>query len=137
MLISSLIVGLLMTCFVISKHWSYLIGILFGVCSWPIDSTGVNGQLRLIGQRTKRIRTLLEGETVLNIGTSMLAFYILLGAISGYIDKWHEACLIFVRYVGGGKQYILLNKQKRHRFRSRSNISITSKAPTTVTLLYL
>ena len=103
MLVSTAAIGLFavgITSF--SWQWGWLEGLAFGALISATDPVAVVALLRELGA-PKRLRLLIEGESLLNDGTAIVLFSVILGLVTGAFSfgagdtLWH-----FVRVTLGG-----------------------------------
>lgn len=92
MLIKSLNIGL--------GYWTWPIALMFGVIISATDPVAVVAILKEVGA-SKKLATLIEGESLLNDGTAIVIFMVLFTAISGS-SEGGNAFLVFFRVAFGG-----------------------------------
>ena len=97
--LSTLIIG-------VTLHWLWGVGLmvalLFGALMTPTDPISVLAICREVGA-PKRLRLILEGESLFNDGTGIVIFGVLFGLATGHgAFHWGETVLEFVKVVLGG-----------------------------------
>ena len=92
MLIKSLNIGL--------GNWTWPISLLFGVIISATDPVAVVSILKEVGA-SKKLATLIEGESLLNDGTAIVIFMVLLAGITGSAES-NNAIVEFIRVALGG-----------------------------------
>jgi NhaP-type Na+/H+ or K+/H+ antiporter len=80
--------------------WNWLIAILFGTLISATDPVAVVSILKEAGA-SKKLATLIEGESLLNDGTAIVIFMVVLTAITG-TGEGSNAFVEFIRIVAGG-----------------------------------
>jgi len=86
----------------LSWRWGWLEGLAFGALISATDPVAVVALLRELGA-PKRLRLLIEGESLLNDGTAIVMFSVIIGVVTGTVSfaagdtLWH-----FVRVTLGG-----------------------------------
>ena len=86
--------------------WNWQIAILFGVVISATDPVAVVSILKELGAG-KKLATLIEGESLLNDGTAIVIFMVMLGIITGNGDQT-SPFLEFLRVALGGTMVGLL-----------------------------
>jgi NhaP-type Na+/H+ or K+/H+ antiporter len=84
--------------------WSWTVALLFGALISATDPVAVVALLREVSSR-KRLETLIEGESLLNDGTAIVLFGLLMTAfVAGDLQQWQpwSAVVNFVWVVIGG-----------------------------------
>lgn len=83
--------------------WTLATGLVFGALISATDPVAVVAILRDLGA-PKRLGTLIEGESLMNDGTAIVVFNVLIGLLAGTSDELDlgAAGLEFVRVVAGG-----------------------------------
>ncbi len=76
-------------------------GLVFAALLAATDPIAVVGLFKSLGA-PKRLMVLIEGESLLNDGTAVVVFSLVLGFVSGEALSAAEAGITFVRTVGGG-----------------------------------
>ncbi len=66
-------------------HWTWPIALMFGAVISATDPVAVVAILKELGT-SKRLGTLIEGESLLNDGTSLVIFMVLMQMMSGHAD---------------------------------------------------
>jgi NhaP-type Na+/H+ or K+/H+ antiporter len=86
-----------------SWNWSWPAGLAFGALISATDPVAVVAILRELGA-PKRLGVLIEGESLLNDGTSIVVFNALIGLLAGSVAVFDlgATSLEFVRVVAGG-----------------------------------
>ncbi len=92
MLIKGLSIGL--------GQWTWPISLMFGVIISATDPVAVVSILKEVGA-SKKLATLIEGESLFNDGTAIVIFMVLLASITGSTEG-NNAIVEFVRVVLGG-----------------------------------
>ncbi|MFP4556002.1 MAG: cation:proton antiporter [Bacteroidales bacterium] len=92
MLINALNIGL--------GAWTWPVALMFGVIISATDPVAVVSILKEVGA-SKKLATLIEGESLLNDGTAIVIFMVFLTAITGS-SEGNNAVVEFVRVVLGG-----------------------------------
>ncbi len=82
-------------------QWAWMPALLFGALISATDPVAVVALLREVGA-PKRLSLLIEGESLLNDGTAIVAFTVLLGMITGTFDQGLVALLFNLVWVTGG-----------------------------------
>ncbi len=82
------------------ENWSWQIAILFGVVISATDPVAVVSILKELGAG-KKLATLIEGESLLNDGTAIVIFMVMLGIITGNGDQT-SPFIEFLRVALGG-----------------------------------
>ena len=109
MLVSTAAIGLFMIAITSSSwQWGWLEGLAFGALISATDPVAVVALLRELGA-PKRLRLLIEGESLLNDGTAIVLFSVLLGLLTGAFSfEAGNTVLHFVRVTLGGMAVGLL-----------------------------
>lgn len=81
--------------------WNWLIALLFGTLISATDPVAVVSILKEAGA-SKKLATLIEGESLLNDGTAIVIFMVFLTAITGVGEGGSNAFVEFIRIVAGG-----------------------------------
>lgn len=86
-----------------SWQWSWPVALVFGALISATDPVAVVAIFRELGV-SKRLAVLIEGESLLNDGTSIVVFTVLLAALTGEVTELDPGAtlLSFVRVVAGG-----------------------------------
>lgn len=92
MLINGLNIGL--------EQWTWPVSLMFGVIISATDPVAVVSILKEVGA-SKKLATLIEGESLLNDGTAIVIFMVLLTSITGSAEG-NNAIFEFIRVVLGG-----------------------------------
>lgn len=89
--------------FGIGWNWSWLVALVFGALISATDPVAVVAVLRDLGA-PKRLAVIIEGESLLNDGTSIVIFSVLLGLLTGATTEFSTGpiTLEFVKVVVGG-----------------------------------
>lgn len=83
------------------KTISWPLGILFGAAVAATDPVSVVAIFKRLGA-PRRLRVLIESESLLNDGTSIVVFILALQFIQGHLDSPQSAAVDFFRIVGLG-----------------------------------
>lgn len=84
--------------------WPLAVGFLLGAIVSPPDAVAPSAILRAM-PLPRRIKTVLEGESLINDATALVAFTFALGAISSGAFSLGSAALVFTAIVGGEVLY--------------------------------
>ncbi len=104
LVLSTLAVGAFMMLLVPAAWgWTWPAALAFGALISATDPVAVVAIFRDLGV-SKRLGVLIEGESLLNDGTSIVVFTLLLGLVTGQVESFSVsgALLDFVRVVAGG-----------------------------------
>jgi monovalent cation:H+ antiporter, CPA1 family len=96
--LSALITGLAMHYIV---GWEFTVALLFGFLIAATDPVSVIAIFKE-AHADKRLQLLVESESILNDGTSLVGFAIVLMAVTGGVAGFAEITLLTVKTVGGG-----------------------------------
>lgn len=99
-LINAVFVGILMK-LIIGRKWNYSMGMLFGTACTPIYPAETVAMLKEITQ-SKSIIILLEGESLVGVGSAIIIFEITMGFVDNVILTWFQFILVFLRFALGG-----------------------------------
>lgn len=80
---------------------SWPVGILFGAAIAATDPVSVVATFKQLGA-PRRLRLLIESESLLNDGTAIVAFIIAMSFIQGHLGSANEAVIDFFKVVGLG-----------------------------------
>ena len=83
------------------EKFPFSAALLYGAIISATDPVAVVALLKELGA-PKQLSTLIEGESLLNDGTAMVAFYILLDIVTGESPSYSDMFLKFFRLSGGG-----------------------------------
>lgn len=106
--INAVFVGMLMK-LIIGRNWNYSMGILFGTACTPIYPAETVAMLKEITQ-SKSVIILLEGESLVGVGSAIIIFEITLGFVDNFIRTWFHFVMVFIRFSFGGELcgYVLI-----------------------------
>lgn len=110
--------------------------LLFGSIISATDPVAVVALLKELGV-SQRLATIIEGESLLNDGTAMVLFLVLLDIVSGVDASPVDIMVKFVRLAGGGPLLGLLAGWIVATWLARINKSPILEANLTVTIAYL
>lgn len=83
------------------EKFPFVAALLYGAIISATDPVAVVALLKELGA-PKQLSTLIEGESLLNDGTAMVAFYILLNIVEGESPSFMGMLVKFCRLSGGG-----------------------------------
>jgi Na+/H+ antiporter len=104
LVLSTVLVGAFMVLLTGSTwHWDWTAALVFGALISATDPVAVVAILRELGV-SKRLGVLIEGESLLNDGTSIVVFTVLVGVLTGTVSEFSvTASLVeFAKVVAGG-----------------------------------
>jgi len=104
LMVCTVLTALLMTVLVPEAWgWSFTAALVFGVLISATDPVAVVALMRELGV-SKRLATLIEGESLMNDGTAIVIFTVLVGVLMnpGEAVEAGPVVLKFVKVVGGG-----------------------------------
>ncbi len=82
------------------QTWTWQIALMFGAVICATDPVAVVAILKELGT-SKRLGTLIEGESLLNDGTSLVIFMVLMASLTGEVSNAHPI-IQFLIVAGGG-----------------------------------
>ncbi len=109
MAVPGIIVALFLTAFLVIgikqtglgfSEWGWQLALLFGVVISATDPVAVVSLLKELGA-SKKLATLIEGESLLNDGTAIVIFMVVLTAVTGG-EAGNSAVVEFIRVAIGG-----------------------------------
>lgn len=99
--LTAVILEPIITTFALGQGFGWPHAIVFGALIAATDPIAVVGMFKSLGA-PRRLSVLLEGESLLNDGTAIVLFSMVLGVVSGGSVSAGSLALEFVRIVGGG-----------------------------------
>jgi NhaP-type Na+/H+ or K+/H+ antiporter len=83
------------------KEFDWMAALLYGSIISATDPVAVVALLKELGA-SKRLTTMIEGESLLNDGTAMVVFLVILDIVEGNNPSFGEIILKFIRLSLGG-----------------------------------